>query len=148
MKDYPFELTFSALRDACIARAPTFRNAKGELSNSDWTPSDKIVSIVGELGECANIIKKVRRGDFELEDRPAEFKGCTVREAIAKELADTVTYIDHLAAKYDIDLGQAVFEKFNEISRRVGSPIMMVGPSAIDDNCSVVQVIDGSVEPE
>ena len=132
MKDYPFELTFSALREACIARA----------NSQDWTPSDKIVSIVGEFGECANIIKKVRRGDFGLEDRPAEFKGCTVREAIAKELAATVTYIDHLAAKYDIDLGQAVFEKFNEISKRVGSPIGLVSPHSEDARCSVAQVCD------
>jgi NTP pyrophosphatase (non-canonical NTP hydrolase) len=128
MSKYPFDITFRNLRDACIARAPTFRNAKGELNNSsDWSPSDKIVSIVGELGEAANIIKKVRRGDFGLDDRPPEFKGCTVREAIGKELADTVTYIEHLATKLDIDLGEAVFDKFNEISARVGSPIVLAG---------------------
>jgi NTP pyrophosphatase (non-canonical NTP hydrolase) len=41
---------------------------------------------------------------------------------IADELADVVTYLDLLAAVLGVDLGQAVADKFNEVSIRVGFP--------------------------
>lgn len=115
---FPHPLSFSILREANIKRLPTFRNRKGELCHgidgSDWSPAQWLQAAVGELGEYANFRKKFERGDFDEE----KFK----KEA-AKELADVVTYLDILAFRLDIDLGKAVFEKFNEISRRVKSPI-------------------------
>jgi hypothetical protein len=44
-------------------------------------------------------------------------------EQASKELADVVTYLDILAMQLGIDLGQAVVDKFNEVSRRVGSTV-------------------------
>jgi NTP pyrophosphatase (non-canonical NTP hydrolase) len=73
-------------------------------------------AVTGELGEYANMSKKLRRGDLTEE----EFK-----QAASKELADVVTYLDILAMQLGIDLGEAVRSKFNEVSRRVGADVFL-----------------------
>ena len=110
-------LTFSALRAANIDRLPQFRDAKGRLCHSkadgsDWPLSQWSNAVCGELGEAANIIKKIERGDYTLEE---------AREKLGKELADVVTYIDLLASVAGVDLGRATADKFNEVSKRVGA---------------------------
>jgi NTP pyrophosphatase (non-canonical NTP hydrolase) len=112
-------LTFNTLRAANTRRLPTFKNAQGdpahsEPDGSDWALSAWCNAVLGELGEAANLIKKIERGDFTLE---------MTREALAKEFADVVTYLDLLAFRAGVDLGRATIDKFNEVSRRVGSPV-------------------------
>lgn len=109
-------LSFASLRRANTERLPLFKNGKGETAHkmrdgSDWSRSDWLEAITGELGEYANKSKKFRRGDIS----QAEF----LVEA-RRELADVVTYVDLLAFRLGIDLGDAVREKFNEVSNRVG----------------------------
>lgn len=58
--------------------------------------------------------KKFERGDLTQEE---------FNEEAGKELADVVTYLDILAFRLGIDLGEVVRDKFNEISYRVDSPI-------------------------
>ena len=115
-------LSFNVLREANRARLPQFKNARGEIAHSqadgsDWALSAWSNAVLGELGEAANIIKKIERGDFSLEE---------ARPGLAKELSDAVTYLDILAARSGINLGQAIIDKFNEISRRVGSDIFIL----------------------
>ena len=112
-------LTFNVFRAANRKRLPQFKNAKGEFTHpdengKDWPLSKWMNAATGELGEAANIIKKIERGDFSLEEG---------KEKLAKELADIICYIDLLANAADINLGKAVSEKFNEVSERVGSNI-------------------------
>lgn len=116
-------LTFNVLRDANLMRLPEFKDAKGRLSHPekkgekpghDWALSKWSNAVLGELGEAANIIKKIERGDFTLEDG---------RAALGKELADVQIYLDLLANRAGVDLGRATIEKFNEVSKRVGSRI-------------------------
>lgn len=114
-------LTFEALRRANTERLPLFKNSKGDPAHamrdgSDWSRSDWLEAIVGELGEYANKSKKERRGDIS----QAEF----LIEA-EKELADVATYLDILAFRLGIDLGAAVAKKFNEVSRRVGVEVYL-----------------------
>lgn len=78
-----------------------------------WSPCDWMTAACGELGEAANLIKKRRRG----EDIDTE--------AIAHELADAVIYIDLLAARLGISLSRAVREKFNIVSARIGSDVVL-----------------------
>ena len=120
-KIHTASLTFTALREANVLRLPEFKNAKGEPAHSkpdgsDWLLSGWSNAVLGELGEAANIIKKVERGDLSLDE---------ARGALAKELADAVTYLDILAFRSGIDLGDAVLGKWNEISRRVGSSLRL-----------------------
>lgn len=114
------KLTFSNLRLANVARIPTFRDAKGKLCHdedgTDWSPAQWLQALVGELGEYANQRKKFERGDISAKK---------FRNKAAKELADVVTYLDILAFRLDIDLGDAVLKKFNEVSDRVKSPIYL-----------------------
>ena len=114
-------LTFNALRSANLARLPTFKNAKGEPAHSepdgsDWSLNDWLTAVEGELGELANVLKKVRRGDLSLEE---------ARPALGKECADVVTYLDILAMRIGVSLGGETIAKFNEISLRVNSPVRL-----------------------
>lgn len=112
-------LTFNTLRGGNTARLPQFKNKHGELAHSkpdgsDWSPAEWLEAVVGELGEYANVRKKFRRGDLTLD----EFNAMA-----ADELADVVTYLDILAMQLGIDLGAAIMDKFNRVSRRVGSDV-------------------------
>lgn len=114
-------LTLNALRGANVARLPLFKNAKGEPAHSqpdgsDWALSTWCNAVLGELGELANLIKKIERGDCTLEEKRLE---------VGKELADVLTYLDILAFRCGVDLGQATIDKFNEVSLRVDVPIRL-----------------------
>jgi NTP pyrophosphatase (non-canonical NTP hydrolase) len=112
-------LTFNTLRSANIKRLPLFKDAKGrpahsEPDGSDWSLGEWCNAVLGELGEAANIIKKVKRGDLTLDE---------ARESLAKEYADVVIYLDLLAFRTGVNLGEAVMAKWNEVSKRVGAPL-------------------------
>lgn len=111
-------LTFNTLRSANLMRCPLFKNAKGEIAHPEglesWSVNQWFKAMVGELGEFANISKKVDRGDFTQEE---------AQQAMADELADVQIYLDLLAARCGVDLGRATMSKWNEVSDRVGVPI-------------------------
>ena len=114
-------LTLNSLRGANMARLPQFKNKKGapahsEPDGSDWLLSAWCNAVCGELGEAANLIKKIERGDYTLDEK---------REELGKELADVLTYLDILAFRAGVDLGQATMDKFNEVSIRVGSTVRL-----------------------
>lgn len=106
---YPkYGLTFEELRDANTDRCERSFHPVDAWSATDW-----MTAACGELGEAANLIKKRRRGeDIATRD-------------IAHEIADTVIYLDLLAARLGIDLESAIREKFNIVSERVGSSITL-----------------------
>lgn len=115
------ELTFNVLRAANTARLPLFRDRQGRICHaksdgSDWSPAEWLQAVVGELGELANLLKKVKRGDMELE---------VARPDIEKEFADVIIYMDIFALQFGIDLGASITDKFNEVSVRVGAPIFI-----------------------
>lgn len=117
--DYSGSLTFETLRRANLMRLPLFKNTKGGPAHSipngsDWTPLEWIGAVVGELGELANNLKKIKRGDVTAEE---------MQQKVADELADVQTYLDLLAFQCGIDLGKATIRKWNEVSKRVGVPI-------------------------
>jgi NTP pyrophosphatase (non-canonical NTP hydrolase) len=60
----------------------------------------------GEVGETCNLLKKLKRD-----------KNIPIKD-IAHEIADVVVYADLLAYKLGIDLGEAIREKFNIVSKR------------------------------
>lgn len=119
-------MTFAVLREANVARLPRFKNRHGqpahsEADGSDWSPAQWLQALTGELGEYANLRKKFERGDVTAE--------AFQREA-TKELADVMTYLNILAFRLGVDLGQAVVEKFNEVSRRVGAGVLICPTAA------------------
>lgn len=114
-------LSFYELRQANIRRLSQFKNKHGEPAHtmpdgSDWSDSDWLEALMGELGEYADLRKKVRRGDYTIEE---------ARPELAKELADVMTYLDILAFRLGIDLGEATRAKFNEVSNRIGVKVYL-----------------------
>lgn len=114
-------LKFKTLRFANINRLPQFKNSKGgpahsEPDGSDWSNAQWLGAVLGELGEYANFAKKYDRGDITREEFLIHAR---------KELADVATCLDLLAFRLGIDLGEAIVEKFNEVSKRVGSTVLI-----------------------
>jgi len=75
-----------------------------------------VVCLVGEVGEFANELKKVVRGDAPYEERKA---------ALAEELADTFIYLMKIAAQTGIDLETEYLKKLEKNWHRfpsLGSP--------------------------
>lgn len=109
MKTEP--LNFDQLRTTNVERCETVFHPL-----QAWSPTDWGCAMAGETGEACNFIKKLRRLEgadryFDTPERRAE-----LNVKIAKELADVVIYADLLAARLGIDLGEAVRQKFNEVS--------------------------------
>ena len=106
-------LRFVDLRYANRARGRTAAKFK---ASRKWSRAQWGQALVGELGELANILKKVDRRDLTIEQ---------ARSEVAKELADVQTYLDRLADACGVDLGKATIAKFNEVSERVGSNVQL-----------------------
>lgn len=109
---YEAPVSIRRLQELNRQRTLLYPNPKGETKHSgqDWSLNDWMVATMGELGEAANLLKKVRRHDFTIS---------SVRKKLAHELADVVIYIVLLADKCGIDLEDAVREKFNARSRKL-----------------------------
>ena len=85
-----------------------------------WTLSDWMTAATGELGEAANVIKKLNRirdgipGNVEQET--------DLRAQLRHEIADAVIYLDLLAQAAGFDLEDAIIEKFEITSAKIGYP--------------------------
>jgi len=89
---------------------------------TDWSLSDWFTAAMGELGEAANVAKKLNRcrdGITGNKETEAE-----LREKLRREIADTVIYLDLLAQREGFDLGEAVRQTFNAKSKELGCEIM------------------------
>lgn len=88
---------------------------------NSWSLSDWITAVTGELGEAANVAKKLNRvrdgipGNKETEEE--------LRAMLRDEIADTFIYLDLLAQSQGFSLIDAVREKFNKTSDKIGSGI-------------------------
>jgi len=128
-------LDLDSLRAANLNRLAEGSFARGGVKHNaldDWTPEQWFLALVGELGEWANLQKKFNRGDFVVDyTQGAEIRDKTLAryqtavQARKDELADFVIYLDLLAACLDIDLTEAVTNKFNCKSIEVGSIVRL-----------------------
>lgn len=83
-----------------------------------WTLPDLMTAIMGELGEAANELKKLRRGDL------CKYPG-ERHDKVALELIDTLTYTLLMLNMMDYDIEHIFARKFNEVSERVSSPLRL-----------------------
>ncbi|WP_131107506.1 MazG nucleotide pyrophosphohydrolase domain-containing protein [Pseudomonas sp. Sample_10] len=67
------------------------------------------VCLSGEFGEFCNILKKVTRGDFTLQNAKAE---------LSEELADTFIYLLKISNQLDIDIEAETFKKIEKNKQR------------------------------
>jgi NTP pyrophosphatase (non-canonical NTP hydrolase) len=83
-----------------------------------WSLSDWFTATLGELGEAANIAKKlnrVRDGIPGNKETPEELYA-----SLRHEVADAFIYLDLLAQSAGFQLEDAVIEKFNITSEKIG----------------------------
>lgn len=113
-------MTFDEFAEANKRRceSPTGFNHKIE----SWSLSDWITATLGELGEAANIVKKLNRIRDSVVVGPAfrQIPVETLRKQLADEIADTFIYLDLLAQRANFDLEKIVIDKFNEKSLEIG----------------------------
>ncbi len=109
-------MDFATLRAANLSRCARWH----PRGLNEWSLSDWFTATMGELGEAANIAKKLNRerdgiagNTVSAEDLHAE---------LADEIADVAIYLDILAASEGIDLATAIASKFNRTSEKVGFP--------------------------
>lgn len=86
---------------------------------NDWSLSDWMTATMGELGEAANVLKKMNRardGVTNVGDAPV----ARLHEQFADEIADTFIYLDLLAQAAGVDLATVVRVKFERTSAKIG----------------------------
>lgn len=113
-------LDLADLREVSTARAQLWHDADAE----PWSGADWSNAMCGEAGEAANVVKKLRRIETNINHRGPGSKG-EFMEALGKEIADVVIYADLLAEYYGIDLAKSIVDKFNEVSDRYGFDIKL-----------------------
>lgn len=90
---------------------------------SGWSLSDWIAATLGELGEAANIVKKLNRvrdgvpGNKETE--------AELRAKLKREVGDTFVYLDLLAQAGGFTVEEAAREVFNSKSAEIGYPFVL-----------------------
>ncbi len=90
-----------------------------------WSPAEWTNAIAGELGEAANLTKKLLRhrdgvaGNVKAEDQDIE----SLKRRAVRELADVVIYADLAVQALGFDLSDEVRAAFNEKSEQLGCGI-------------------------
>lgn len=88
-----------------------------------WSMSDWLTATAGELGEAANVIKKLNRyrdgvpGNKVSED--------ILRNQLRKELGDVFVYLDLMAQSLGFNIADAAVEVFNAKSAEIGYPTVL-----------------------
>jgi len=84
-----------------------------------WSISDWFTAVVGELGEAANIAKKLNRVRDGIPGN-GDISPDQLLMNLADELADTFIYLDLLSQAAGVDLEKAVARKFAVTSKKIG----------------------------
>lgn len=85
-----------------------------------WSLSDWMTATMGELGEAANVAKKlnrVRDGVPGNKQSPEE-----LRQMFKREIGDVFVYLDLMAQREGFTLEEAALEVFNAKSAEIGYP--------------------------
>lgn len=115
-KNLSGSLTFKDFSHANISRCESSDGFDHTLES--WSASDWVTAVTGELGEAANIVKKLNRvrdgipGNKEAKDE--------LLAMLADEIADTFIYLDLLARRYGFFMDEVVVSKFNRTSEKIG----------------------------
>lgn len=125
----------SGLSLKTIARANLARCLRWHPAGiASWSVTDWSNAVLGELGEAANAIKKLRRveegmANISVPERQISDRETALR-AIGEELADTFIYLDLLAQRLGLDLETEIINKFNATSEKYGFPERLALPLA------------------
>lgn len=108
--------TLEGFRAANLSRLSRFGHGGLRDTAEAWSPMQWGCALAGEVGELCNVLKKYER------QMPSDPKPDDLYGAVCEEIADVLTYLDLLAAWFDIDLARVTILKFNKVSQRAGFP--------------------------
>lgn len=119
-------MSFQGLREANASRCKKLhKGGLEERSVTDWA-----TAMMGEAEEMYNAIKKFRRIETNAYNINVPERYFTELKAaikfIAKEMGDTLIYMDLLAQRLGIDLEKSVIEVFNQKSEEYGFPERLI----------------------
>lgn len=110
------ELTFDSFSDANLRRCEHPKGFNHLLQS--WTTSDWITAVTGELGEAANVVKKLNRVRDGIPGNAETAEELT--QKLADELADTFIYLDLLVQSVGFRMDRIVIDKFIRTSLKIG----------------------------
>jgi NTP pyrophosphatase (non-canonical NTP hydrolase) len=90
---------------------------------NSWSTSDWFTACMGELGEAANIAKKLNRvrdgipGNKETKEE--------LEAKLRREIADTFIYLDLLSQSVGMNVMDEVIAVFNKKSKEIGYDILL-----------------------
>lgn len=119
MEPMTFDLFSRANRERC--ESPNGFNHRLD----SWSTSDWFTALVGEVGEAANIAKKLNRvrdgipGNRHTRDE--------LQEMLRKELGDVFVYLDLLCQSLGFSLARAAIDVFNAKSQEIGYGAVLRG---------------------
>lgn len=111
-------MTFGQFSEANRARCESPQGFNHPLSG--WSSSDWMTALAGEVGEAANVVKKlnrVRDGVPGNKLTPQE-----LRDQLRKELGDVFGYLDLMCQAHGFSIADAAVEVFNLKSAEIGYP--------------------------
>lgn len=85
---------------------------------ASWSTSDWFTAVMGELGEAANVAKKLNRVRDGI--RGNKESEALLLEKLRKEIGDTFVYLDLLAQSLGFNVGDAAMEVFQAKSKELG----------------------------
>jgi NTP pyrophosphatase (non-canonical NTP hydrolase) len=111
-------MTFGQFSQANRARCESPQGFNHPLSG--WSTSDWITATMGELGEAANVVKKLNRyRDGVPGNKVSEAE---LRDQLRKEIGDVFVYLDLMAQSLGFSIADAAAEVFNSKSAEIGYP--------------------------
>jgi NTP pyrophosphatase (non-canonical NTP hydrolase) len=86
-----------------------------------WSTSDWFMAIMGELGEAANVAKKLNR---HRDGIPNKESVPELKAKLRKEMGDMFVYYDLACQSLGLDVAEIVMEVFDSKSKEIGYPTM------------------------
>lgn len=111
-------MTFGEFSEANRARCESPQGFNHPLAG--WSTSDWMTAMVGEVGEAANVVKKLNRVRDGVPGN--KVSADELRNQLRRELGDVFVYLDLMAQSLGFNIADAATEVFNTKSREIGYP--------------------------
>jgi NTP pyrophosphatase (non-canonical NTP hydrolase) len=114
-------MTFEEFSQANRARCESPQGFNHPLSG--WSSSDWMTALVGEIGEAANVVKKLNRCRDGVPGN--KLTADELRDQLRKELGDVFVYLDLMAQSLGFNIADAATEVFDAKSADIGYPVKL-----------------------
>jgi NTP pyrophosphatase (non-canonical NTP hydrolase) len=85
-----------------------------------WSMSDWFLALAGEVGEMANVVKKMNRVRDGMQQKTVD--ASTLKNQLKMEIGDVYIYLDLFARRAGLNMEDCIRDTFNRISIREGFP--------------------------